>query len=126
MDAGNWHASYTLARIIESDDEAIEILGDITSRLSDDKTWLSDPNHKSLFAEMLLELGDRRWHSGKEVETAILAYSTSLSKDMSHCRRYLGIISRYAERELWTQIVLFWRRFASPARQNHTHRTACG
>ncbi len=107
MDAGNWHASYTLARIIESDDEAIEILGDITSRLSDDKTWLSDPNHKSLFAEMLLELGDRRWHSGKEVETAILAYSTSLSKDMSHCRRYLGIISRYAERELWTQIVSF-------------------
>ncbi|KAJ0279969.1 hypothetical protein CBS470a_008995 [Colletotrichum nupharicola] len=104
MDQENWKASYVLAEVTESEDEAVEILEGITKRLSANERWTGDTNKRKLLAEMYLDLGDKSWTDLPRQPRAIAAYSDSIKMDASHHQRYHNVISHYADRKLWKEI----------------------
>ena len=110
LDDTNWRASYTLAQVTESNEEAIGLLHNIIDRLSLDKIWLGNPENKFVLADMFLELGNKYWNAeqdeGQSMK-AVEAYSRSLELDMTRYERYIEITSHYAERGLWHQIASF-------------------
>ncbi|KAI8295398.1 hypothetical protein K4K56_012031 [Colletotrichum sp. SAR 10_98] len=104
MDQENWKASYVLAEVTDSEDEAVEILDGITKRLSANERWTGDTNRRKLLAEMYLDLGDKSWTDLPRQPRAIAAYSDSIKMDASHHQRYHNVISHYADRKLWKEI----------------------
>ena len=110
MDPDNWMASHLLAKVVESDEEAVEILIRITDGLSKDEDWNSSEKHKKLLAGMLLDLGDKYWGSGEkleDLEKAVNAYQRSIDKDRTFCSRHLDVVNKYAERALWQPLATF-------------------
>ena len=106
LDATNWRASYYLARAVPSDEEAINILEDVSARLQEDSEWMQDSFHKKALAEMLFDLGQRYW-SLERFDLATKSYTRSTETNHTGYDRALEILEQYYSRDRWTDIVAF-------------------
>ncbi|KAK1509997.1 hypothetical protein CABS01_07669 [Colletotrichum abscissum] len=120
-DPSNWKASYVLARAIERDEDAAELLeGIIISYMSGEECpGLS--RDKRLLAELYLEQGDRLWNMGGQENQvkAAEAYSKSVEKDGTHHTRYVSIVKRYAESKMWRHIASLMKQLVAGFPQRH-------
>ncbi|KAL2868600.1 uncharacterized protein BJX67DRAFT_371292 [Aspergillus lucknowensis] len=104
LDSANWRASYYLARVVSSDQEAIEILNNIIGRLETDQEWMQESNHTWAFAEMLFDRGQRFWEAA-QFDRAIESYTKSVQVNYAGFERILAIIEQYFQRGLWSDIL---------------------
>ncbi|KAI0869430.1 hypothetical protein GGS24DRAFT_163990 [Hypoxylon argillaceum] len=107
LDPDNWRASWTLARVVESQDEAVAILSGLIERLANNAEWHSQKTNKTSLAEMLIDLGDTYWRSTDRTALAVEAYLKSLDESRSLFRQYFVILEALAERKEFQSIILF-------------------
>ncbi|KAI0443630.1 hypothetical protein F4803DRAFT_301435 [Xylaria telfairii] len=106
LDPGNWRASYTLARVIKSQDEAIAILNRLIEERASDAEW-HDKESGKIMAEMLIDLGDKYWALEDKTQLAIEAYFRSLDKCRSLFKQYFRILQAIAERGEQNSVISF-------------------
>lgn len=99
LDPSNWRATYNLATIAESPDEAISLLKPKTEYES--AAWATE--HKELFADILFELGHRYWEK-KDYNLAIESYKRCISADVTGYDRALEIMEEYRTESRWSDI----------------------
>ncbi|KAI0450203.1 hypothetical protein F5B21DRAFT_491620 [Xylaria acuta] len=98
LNPGNWRASHTLAKIIQSPDEAITILNDLIEERASDSEWRDKEASKIILAEMLIDLGDKYWELGDKTAFAIQVYLRSLDESRSLFKQYSRILQAFADR----------------------------
>lgn len=101
LDPFNWRATYNLATMVDSTEEAITLLKSEVQRCALDDEWLR--NHKEAFANMIFELGRRYWEEG-EYDLAVQFYKQSIQADMTGYERALAILEHYEAEERWSDI----------------------
>jgi len=111
LDPDNWHTSYTLAQVVEKNDESIALLNSVIDRLLGDDTWRNDPENKKRLAEVYLTLGDKYWYSAEDNEKlidpskSIEACLRSLDEFMGFHDRLVQILARCALQKMWPEAV---------------------
>ncbi|KAL4808834.1 hypothetical protein BDV18DRAFT_157771 [Aspergillus unguis] len=104
LDPTNWRASYNLAHVIASNEEAIGILNNLIERLGGDDKWMQKENHVWAFAEMLFNRGQRLWDA-EAYDQAIESFTKSVQINYTGFKRILTIIEQYYDRHLWSEIL---------------------
>jgi hypothetical protein len=113
LDPSNWRASHTLAKTVESLQEAITILKEVTDRLSHDEEWMQESSNKEttqassnkkILAQMIFDLGVKYWHDG-QIDTAVETYTRGVQQDASDYERNLAILEQYQDSDRWADII---------------------
>ncbi|KAH9988834.1 hypothetical protein F4779DRAFT_267706 [Xylariaceae sp. FL0662B] len=108
----NWHACHFIAKQSNTSNEEAANLLSRAKRAVDDiceknETWLQDHANSSLLARITLDLGDRLWDLGQDYELAARTHRESLQLDYVHFLNYTDVLSRYQQRESWTEFIAF-------------------
>ncbi|KAI1743057.1 hypothetical protein F4680DRAFT_391582 [Xylaria scruposa] len=103
----NWRALHTLAKVIESQDEATTILNRVIEGRARDTEWRAKETSNVILAEMLMDLGDKYWELGDNTALAIAAYFRSLDESRSLYTQYIRILRAFASRDEHECVVLF-------------------
>lgn len=83
LDGCNWRASHTLAKVLESKKDAVQILEEVTERLGADKTWMVIPGNKETLSTMLHDMAKMYWEM-ERFDVAILTYKRGIKEDPSN------------------------------------------
>ncbi|KAF7559874.1 hypothetical protein G7046_g4295 [Stylonectria norvegica] len=110
LDSDSWTACFTLSRVLESRDEAIELLETTVDRLFMDQEWCSIRRHQEALALMILDLGNRYWEVEETREKAVGIYSRILevAKSAHSLNLFSSILANYAEEGKWETIIAFF------------------
>ncbi|KAK3990471.1 hypothetical protein QBC44DRAFT_64182 [Cladorrhinum sp. PSN332] len=111
LDPDNYRASYFLAQATKSSAESVDILQSLVDRLSspDSHEWQKSDENKRLLVDILFTLGDKLILSDNsdQVAEAVTAYLAGLAVDVTYRSGYQTVISQYAKKKMWPQIVEF-------------------
>ena len=104
LDKKNWRASFLLATLIDSHEEAKEILKKLISRFKNDSNWMEE-NEGSL-AQMTYLLGCRYW-AQKKFKKAIDWFMTGIKHGLEESSFVLDILLKYQSTgERWNEITV--------------------
>ncbi|KAI1750250.1 hypothetical protein F4782DRAFT_509799 [Xylaria castorea] len=103
----NWRASHTLARVIQSQDEATTIISGVIEERTCDTEWRDKETSKIILAEMLIDLGDKYWELGDNTALAIKAYFRSLDESRSLSKQYIRILRAFTDRSQHDCVISF-------------------
>lgn len=104
LENNNWRASFLLATLIDSHEQAREILKKLINRFKNDSNW-KEENGESL-AQMAYLLGCRYWME-KKLEKAIDWFLTSIKYGLRESSYVLDILLKYqATEERWDEITV--------------------
>ncbi|KAF9891731.1 hypothetical protein FE257_003212 [Aspergillus nanangensis] len=104
IDPSNWRASYYLACVVTSDEEAINILKTITDRLQADTQWMENGANQMSLSSMLFDMGERHWEID-QYDAAKESYTRSVETNITASERILKILERYNSRKQWSDIM---------------------
>lgn len=98
LDSSNWRASHLLARVTDSDDEAIQTLTEVLDRVQNSQEWMQ--KHQKVAAQMNFDLANRYL-----VDVALDTYLRSIEQDPTQYMRILEISQRYSNSGEWAAIL---------------------
>ncbi|RMJ27393.1 hypothetical protein PHISP_01709 [Aspergillus sp. HF37] len=97
----NCRATYNLATMLESADEAIALLKPESERCEAGDEWLVE--QKGLLADILFELGRRYW-AKKKYDLAVESYRRSIDADVTGYKRALQVMEQYQAEQRWPDV----------------------
>lgn len=98
LDPSNYSASYLLAKIVPSDQEAISILNRIIGPLKADSAWVKD--NTPFLVEMKYELANRYWNVGL-IDKAKALYLEVFQDSPKDTKKIIPVLPRYRSYQLW-------------------------
>ncbi|KAL2867422.1 uncharacterized protein BJX67DRAFT_381124 [Aspergillus lucknowensis] len=110
LDKHNWRASFLLAKIVKSNQEAIDIVKKLMKHVGGDSAWLKD--NRESFAEMSCILGNRYWEDARP-QKAVVSYSAAVEDGLADYSLMLDILSRYHSVGNWREILDFIEQIKS-------------
>lgn len=113
LDKKNWRASLLLAKIVESDSEAIDTLKKLIRHCEADTTWMKE--NENYMAEMLYVLGNRLWDDGR-FDEAIKRYTRCIDKDPKMYQSALDILSRFHKNQRWDCMIALIEQIRSKSK----------
>ncbi|KAJ5671389.1 hypothetical protein N7507_000516 [Penicillium longicatenatum] len=105
-----WRPSLLLAKVTQSDTEAIDNLKNLIERYEHDSAWMA--LHEKSFAEMCFILANRYWDAGMS-ENSGQRYTQCLQHDPTNREFFAMILTKYHEAERWEDIVGFFEQLRS-------------
>ncbi|CAJ2505515.1 Uu.00g129090.m01.CDS01 [Anthostomella pinea] len=108
----NLHACHFIAKQANtSNDEAVGLLSRARQIVDDmrsgDDEWLGNHFNSSLLARITIDLGDRLWDLGKDLELAARTHRESLQYDYVHFLSYAEVLRRYQKSQQWGEFIAF-------------------
>ncbi|GAP82873.1 putative neutral amino acid permease protein [Rosellinia necatrix] len=107
LDPENWRASHTLAKVIESRDEAVAILSSVIEKRVLDTEWRDKKANKDILAEMLIGLGDIYWKYEDKAALATETYLKSLDESCSLFSNYMDILENLTDQKEFDSAITF-------------------
>lgn len=112
LDKNNWRAWYYKAVFGVKDDwEAVDILKKVTQKMEraakSDPPWLDIEDRRSLLADLFLQLGNRLWSIGKELDLASRYHLKCLEYHDQSYINYADVLFGYGKAKAWTHVMDF-------------------
>lgn len=115
LDKKNWRASLLLVKVMNDNEEAIDIVKSMIKRFEADSTLRE--GHKDSFAEMVYILGVKYWDEGaRSVKKAMEQFSASIEFGLTKYSLVLDILARYRSAANWVQIIDLIKKLRSKNR----------
>lgn len=101
-DKKSWRPLLLLAKLVESDAEAVEILTSLMKRYEGNPTWMKE--HERSFSEMAFILGNRNWNQ-EIFDKAMERFSQCIRHDPTNRTFVKDILAKYQDSNRWDEVI---------------------
>ena len=101
-DKKSWRPLLLLAKLVESDTEAIKILKSLMKQYEGNPLWMKQ--HEQSFSEMAFILGNRNWNQGL-FDKALENFSQCIRHDPTNHTFIKEILAKYQDSDRWDGVI---------------------